>query len=122
MRKNILLIENDPDIQYIIAFFLQEEGFVISCADQQHPANICDYQPDVVLLDDWTCGQSDHAFCTAPSLKSISPKPILIVLYDAPVKQKVLKMHPADGYIQKPFDLNEITGEISRLLSPPSPA
>ncbi|XHR96184.1 hypothetical protein ACFJIV_05750 [Mucilaginibacter sp. UC70_90] len=45
MKKKILLIEEDPDIKYIVTYFLKEEGFIISCHDLTQSVNIKEYGP-----------------------------------------------------------------------------
>ncbi|MFX4593031.1 hypothetical protein ABTB06_19750, partial [Acinetobacter baumannii] len=53
MRKRVLVIEKDNDIQDVIDLVLTSEGYDVIAANDQ-PLNLLHtLQPDLILLDEW---------------------------------------------------------------------
>jgi two-component system, OmpR family, phosphate regulon response regulator PhoB len=111
--KKILVIEDDKDIRDTIVYILQEENYeVISSEDSKILKSINDYNPDLVLLDNWlTDWKSDaNGQQLSKALKSdpaTSHIPVIIISAVSNIKE-IAELGLADGYLRKPFDLIEL--------------
>ena len=113
ITKKILVIEDDKDIRDTIVYILQEENYeVISSEDSKILKSINDYKPNLVLLDNWlTDWKSDaNGQQLSKELKSnpaTSHIPVIIISAVSNIKE-IAEAGLADGYLRKPFDLNEL--------------
>lgn len=112
-RKKIMVIEDDRDIRDTIVYILEEEGFnVIASEDSKILKSLDQYQPDMILLDNWlTDWKSDangqqlsHNLKSNPSTQHI---PVIIISAVSNIKE-IAEAGLADGYLRKPFDLGEL--------------
>jgi two-component system, OmpR family, phosphate regulon response regulator PhoB len=113
ITKKILVIEDDKDIRDTIVYILQEENYeVIASEDSKILKSINDYKPNLVLLDNWlTDWKSDaNGQQLSKELKSnpaTSHIPVIIISAVSNIKE-IAEAGLADGYLRKPFDLNEL--------------
>jgi two-component system phosphate regulon response regulator PhoB len=113
ITKKILVIEDDKDIRDTIVYILQEENYeVIASEDSKILKSINDHKPDLVLLDNWlTDWKSDaNGQQLSKELKSnpaTSHIPVIIISAVSNIKE-IAEAGLADGYLRKPFDLNEL--------------
>jgi DNA-binding response OmpR family regulator len=114
----ILVIEDDEDIQNVLVYILQEDGHeVISSLNVLTLAEVEAMSPDIILLDQWLRkNEKGSAWCK--KLKANLPTvsiPVLMLSAFTPIEQVVLEAC-ADGYIKKPFDINELCLQINKTL------
>ncbi|SDD67034.1 Response regulator receiver domain-containing protein [Mucilaginibacter pineti] len=113
MAKKILVIEDDKDIRDTIVYVLEEEHYeVIASEDAKILKRISDFNPDLILLDNWlTDWKSDaNGQQLSKGLKSnpaTSHIPVVIISAVSNIKE-IAEAGDADGYIRKPFDLTEL--------------
>jgi two-component system phosphate regulon response regulator PhoB len=113
VTKKILVIEDDKDIRDTIVYILQEEKYeVIASENSKILKSINDYKPDLVLLDNWlTDWKSDaNGQQLSKELKSdpaTSYIPVIIISAVSNIKE-IAEAGLADGYLRKPFDLQEL--------------
>ena len=55
MSARILVVDDEPDIRFLIKDILEDEGYVVDIAEHAHAAEEArlNYPPDLVLLDIW---------------------------------------------------------------------
>lgn len=125
MTINILVVEDEPAIQEMIAFSLQRVGYVVTCADQAEMAltMIKDRLPDLILLDWMLPNMSGIEF--ARILRSdVRTKSIPIIMLSARAEEvdKIKGLETgADDYITKPFSPRELIARIKAVLRRRSP-
>ncbi|WP_158995554.1 PleD family two-component system response regulator [Mucilaginibacter sp. L196] len=113
ITKKILVIEDDKDIRDTIVYILQEENYeVIASEDSKILKSVNDHKPDLILLDNWlTDWKSDaNGQQLSKGLKSnpaTSHIPVIIISAVSNIKE-IAEAGLADGYLRKPFDLNEL--------------
>jgi len=113
ITKKILVIEDDKDIRDTIVYILQEENYeVIASEDSKILKSINDYKPNLILLDNWlTDWKSDaNGQQLSKGLKSdpaTSHIPVIIISAVSNIKE-IAEAGLADGFLRKPFDLNEL--------------
>ncbi len=110
MKKCIYVLEDNPGIRDIIEFLLTEEEYeVLTCANvSTFWQSMNNFLPDMVILDIMLPDGNGLEICH--EIKSnIKTHDIPVMMmsannYLSQVKSKC----PADEYINKPFDLNDI--------------
>jgi two-component system, OmpR family, phosphate regulon response regulator PhoB len=122
MGKKIMLIEDDADIRETMQYALEEQNYeVISSEDARILKSLDSYCPDLILLDNWLSDWKSDANGEQISkqLKSnpaTSHIPIVIVSAVSNVKE-IAEAGMADGYLHKPFDLQELLGMVEKFTS-----
>lgn len=117
MKKNILVIEDDEEIQNIIKDFLSNFGYIVETADDgvEGIEKFNKFNPDLVLLDIMLPKVDGFAVCEI--LRQRSNIPIIMLTaksdFDSQIKGfDVL----ADDYITKPFSLPIVVRRIEAVL------
>ncbi len=113
MEAKVLLIEDDSDIRDTIVYALQDEGFEVIASESARILKSLDtIKPDLILLDNWlTDWKSDangqqisRELKNDPATQHI---PIIIISAVSNI-QEVAQAAQADGYLKKPFELNDL--------------
>lgn len=110
----VLLAEDDPDQVEVLEEVLTQEGYRLLVAKSpQDVLRLLGQRPEVILLD--LVGVSNPEVFEAIRQAAWRPA-VLLVSGDAAVAQTARQMG-AQGYLSKPFDLEQLTGEIERALA-----
>ncbi len=121
-RGTVLMVEDDPDIIDVNQALLKRIGYRVIIASTGHEAieviNHTTLQFDVVLLD-LVLPDMDGA-AIYPHLRKNRPQAKVIVCtgYDQEGSTRALLDVGADGFLQKPFTLNQISKMLNQVLSP----
>ncbi len=111
--KKIMICDDDQGIVEMLELFLDLEGYqVLSETNSTNlTKQLIAYQPDLLLLDLWmpvlSGDQLIKIIRNTPEIKNI---PILVL-------SASVEGLGANGFIAKPFDLNEITSSIHDVLA-----
>jgi CheY-like chemotaxis protein len=121
--KKILVVEDDPVNQMILADFLAANGYetVVAASGPEGIERFERDAPALILIDVQLPRKNGFEVCR--EIKS-SPRgqvtPILLmsaVYTDRDQSQRTVQLGVlADGYLSKPFDLVELLGQVRRLL------
>jgi DNA-binding response OmpR family regulator len=119
MAKKILVIEDDKDIRDSIQYALEEEGYDVTASeDSKILRSFNQIAPDMVLLDNWlTEWKSDaNGQQISRDLKSnpaTSHIPVIMISAVSNI-QEIAEAGLADGYLRKPFDLEELLALVKK--------
>lgn len=118
--KRVLLIEDEDNLAMAIGQVITRDGH--SCdrlrSTDSTTDRVRDDRPDLLLVDAATAGSPAFSLCQAvrrdPNLSSVK----ILVLHGSgkPIDRRRGAALGADGFLAKPFDLGELTGEVRRLL------
>ncbi|MGE8354996.1 MAG: phosphate regulon transcriptional regulator PhoB [Microvirgula sp.] len=120
MPANILLVEDEPAIQELIAFNLNQSGHHVLRAASAEAAMtlVRNALPDLVLLDWMLPGQSGIEF--AKKLRAderTRAVPIIMLTARSDEQDKITGLETgADDYITKPFSPRELQARIKAVL------
>ncbi|MGZ3757294.1 MAG: response regulator [Mucilaginibacter sp.] len=123
MTKRILVIEDDKDIRDTIVYVLEEQLYHVTASENSKILrSIHEIKPDMILLDNWlTEWKSDaNGQQLSKGLKSnpaTNHIPVIIMSAVSDIKE-IAEAGMADGYLKKPFDLNELIEIVKRHLKP----
>jgi two-component system cell cycle response regulator DivK len=117
-EKRIIIFDDDEDILSICSFILEEQGWEVSAfADCNNIIEkVLGILPDVILMDNWI--PDDGGIIATQKLKqNESLKSIPIIYFSANSDIELLATHAgAEGYLAKPFDLEELERVINSVL------
>ncbi len=120
MAATILVVEDEPAIQQLIAYNLTQAGHKPLCADsaEQALSLVAEALPDLVLLDWMLPGAS--GIDVAKRLrgdKRTKNIPIIMLTARSEEEDKLLGLDTgADDYITKPFSPRELNARVKALL------
>ncbi|MBI0410015.1 MAG: phosphate regulon transcriptional regulator PhoB [Nitrosomonadaceae bacterium] len=120
MTATILVVEDEPAIQELISYSLQQAGYVVFCAEdaEQAMSVVNEALPALMLLDWMLPGMSGVEFARvlrrAARTKTI---PIIMLTARAEESDKIAGLEiGADDYITKPFSPRELIARIKAVL------
>jgi CheY-like chemotaxis protein len=117
--KRILLVEDDATVREALRQALEEHGYKVTVAEEGEAALTGlqkDPRPSLILLDLMMPGLDGWDFLSRrridPSLPAI---PVVVISGQllGPERDSVL---PADGFVRKPIDMDELLAEVQRHL------
>lgn len=105
--KKILLVEDDENFIELIIYILNAYGFEVRAhSTGLNVDEIVDqYKPNLILLDIQLPGKSGTEVCK--EIKQTSTVPILL-FSTHPSPEIVVRECNADGFLEKPLDINEL--------------
>ena len=110
--KRVLLINDDPDFQYLIKTYLERKGFVaktIDVTDNVIPL-VEEFKPHVIIVD--MKMETDKNICSELRQK-LKVEAKLVLLSDQSVKPTTLHICKPDVIIEKPFQPEELIEKIA---------
>jgi two-component system phosphate regulon response regulator PhoB len=116
----ILVVEDERDIQDVIAYNLQQAGYDVVLASRGDDAvRIAKQQrPDLVLLDLMLPGLSGKEVCQAIRRDpSTAPTPVVMLTAKGEEVDRVVGLEVgADDYVTKPFSMRELMLRVQTIL------
>ena len=116
--KKIIIFDDDEDILSICNYILEEQGWEVHTYTNCN--NIVDrvsqLKPDVILMDNWIPDEGG-IIATQTLKKDASLQNIPVIYFSANSDIQLLADHAgADGYLAKPFDLDELDRVINSVV------
>lgn len=116
--KKILIIEDDKDTLDAIHYLAEDLNADVIVSSRILPiGEIQSISPDLILMDHWVNNKLGGDLCleikSNPLTKHI---PVIMVSAHNNIQQ-IAETSCANGYLAKPFDLDEITGIIKRFIT-----
>ena len=115
MQKNVLVVDDHPEIRDLMVKILERRGYRVSTASDGHDAltQFALARPDLVITDLSMPGLNGYQLCRL--IRGISSVPVLIMSAQKGVEEKAYEMG-ADAFVSKPFDMEALWAEIDELL------
>lgn len=114
MSKTIMVIEDNEDIQDIIKFVLEGEGYsVMTSIDSSLLQKITFYKPHLVILDNQLPDGLGKDFCLElKTREETMSTPILLISANTHLDVMAHDCK-ANGYLNKPFDIAELLSAVA---------
>lgn len=106
----VLVVDDDNDILDVIRIILEDEGYTVSTLNNARGIidELTGNRPDLILLDVMLCGLDGREVCKKmkvnPTFKTI---PVIMISASHNLNG-VLDQTSADGFISKPFDIDNL--------------
>lgn len=116
--KQIYILEDNKDIGYILDLLLVNEGYAVEVFENVEAikAKIDERLPDLFLLDIMLPDGNGLALCQEIK-EDLSKQHIPVVMMSANMDPKLVAPEvKTDGFIAKPFDLNDVADRLTNLL------
>lgn len=116
-NRNILVVDDDPEIVSFLRRGLTYEGYhVITASDGSEAlSKLRDSEPDLVILDIMMPGLDGIE--VSQRVRQVSNVPILMLTAKGTVADRVSGLNSgADDYLVKPFDFDELLARVRALL------
>ena len=117
MARNILVVEDDPNISDLIQMYLLKEGFdVRTAADGGSALGEVEKQiPDLILLDIMLPVM--NGWEVLANVRRLSRVPVIMLTAKGEVGDRIQGLEMgADDYIVKPFEMKELIARINAVL------
>jgi len=113
---SVLVVDDEPSIREFLAFVLQDEGFhVQTAADGEQALEVArEHPPDIVLTDLMMPGCDGYQLIQGLRRHNI---PVRAIIAMSAVHTAVERTPPADLFVAKPFQIEQIIASIRALLS-----
>ena len=114
----ILVVDDSPDLLAVFPIIFKMRGFEVQAVSSKDKVikALTDFEPDVILLDVRLSGEDGRVLCK--EIKEKSAGNIAIILTSAsPELLDDYKECKADGIIEKPFDIEELTKKVTEVLN-----
>jgi DNA-binding response OmpR family regulator len=115
MSLKLLVVEDDEGIREMLSIVLSYEGYeVVMAQDGSILDDLETIKPDIIFLDEWLCNEKGSDLCRKLKANPLTAF-IPVILLSALMSVEQFSMQAgADGFIRKPFDLEELTAVINR--------
>ncbi|NCD70792.1 response regulator [Mucilaginibacter agri] len=113
----ILVIEDNKDILEVLNLILIDDGYdVVSCADGSAINNLKNIKPALILMDELLPSVKGSELCLRiKSDDEFKHIPVILVSASQGLEHIAAKCG-ADAYIEKPFDIERLTGLVKSLI------
>ena len=120
MPKEILIVDDEPDVVVPIQFLMEQQGYkvIIANSGEDALALIYKYKPNLVLLDIMLPGIDGYEVCEIVRLNA-NYRDVNIVFLTAKGREAEIAKGltlGADAYISKPFSNDELVAKVKELL------
>lgn len=109
-KKKILIFDDDTAILEVITIIFEENGYDVKISETSHDIieKVADYQPDVILMDNWIPKIGGvEATKLLKSTEEFKHIPVIYVTANNDIVALASEAQ-ADDYVSKPFNLDDL--------------
>ena len=114
--KEILLVEDEPNIAEVLVHLLKNEGFLPTMVETISDARVSIRKVDfaAIILDVGLPDGNGFDFCR--EIRKTSKTPILFLTAQNSVDQQTVGLQMADDYVVKPFENKVVLERIKNII------
>lgn len=115
-----MIADDDPAIVEALVLMLEDAGYETEkTVDGKAVQDIKEHFPDLILLDIWMSGMDGRDICKyLKSQDNTKHIPIIMISANKDAED-IAKKAGADGFVAKPFEMEDLLSEIKTHISPP---
>ena len=118
MGKKILVVDDDEGIVEVVQIVLEGEGYQVHTSmDGERLKHLGQDEPDLILLDVLLSGIDGRDICRSLKSNEATRHIPVIMLSAHSDASKVADSGGADGFLEKPFDVDVLIDIVAKHLS-----
>ncbi|MGN7863564.1 response regulator [Chryseobacterium sp.] len=117
-KKRILIFDDDTAILEVITIIFEENGYEVKISETSHDIleKVADYQPDVILMDNWIPKIGGvEATRLLKSTEEFKHIPVIYVTANNDIVALASEAQ-ADDYVSKPFNLDDLEVMVDKYI------
>lgn len=118
-QQTVLVVEDDPDLRTMTVLMLEDAGYAVRAARDGYEAlrQVTEQMPALILLDMRMPEMNGWQFAAAFRERFNRAAPIVVVTAarDAAIRAREID---AEGYLNKPFDIDVLIETVARFVGP----
>jgi CheY-like chemotaxis protein len=117
-KKKILIFDDEAAILEVITIIFEENGYDVKISETSHDIleKVADYQPDVILMDNWIPKIGGvEATKLLKSTEEFKHIPVIYVTANNDIVALASEAK-ADDYVSKPFNLDDLEAMVVKHL------
>lgn len=116
--QKILIVENDEMTAEVLDIILEENGYAaVRSVPPRLFADLAAHSPALVLMDVWLDGVSGDDLCRSIKQHADYGRIPVILMSAANGLEVTAGLCSADGYVEKPFDLDHLVGTVRAAIA-----
>jgi DNA-binding response OmpR family regulator len=114
--KKLIIFEDDTDTREMVVFTFENSGFEVIQSDKEISVQeIIELKPNIVIIDYLLNGTPGNEICLKLKANQFT-KHIPVILYSANLDiDKISHNSCADGFVAKPFELEDFIYLVNRI-------
>ena len=115
----VLIADDEPNIRLLVRDMLGKDHIVLEASDGEEAVNMAhSRKPDLIMMDIIMPKVGGYAACSRIKSDQVTKEIPVVMLtgLDQEVNKKLAKTIGADGYITKPFSLQDLQHTIGRFV------
>lgn len=120
MTKQILVVDDDPDILDAIGWMLEDAGYQVQTSDRGDSAENLHGDdadlPDLIILDVLLSGKDGRAICKLLKSRRDTQDIPIVMVSAHPSAVGSSRAVGADDFVAKPFDIDVLLAAVERHL------
>ena len=118
-EKQIMVIDDDPDVRSLLTTILEEKGYRVFEAESGSEAIKALNQnvPHLIITDLLLPGEHGLDLIQIVKSKYFIPVIILSGVYRHREVEKIIEENFVEAFFEKPVDMNKLLAKVSRLLN-----
>ena len=118
MKKKIVVADDDKDIVVVLSMMLEDAGYEVQSTANGHTVQkVCDYLPDLLLLDIWMAGVDGRDICKQLKNQRLTKHIPIIMVSANQDTEKIAREAGADDFIAKPFDMDDLLTMVEKRIN-----
>lgn len=117
-KANILVVEDEPDLREILVYVLQDIGYnVFEAENGEIGLTVCQNQKIDAIISDIRMPKVDGVQLLKNMREKNSEVPVIFLVTGfADIKENEVYQLGANAFINKPYDINELTQKLENSL------
>lgn len=117
--KNILIVEDDPDILLVLTAMLEDAGYGVTASETGD--GLLDLRegelPDLIVLDMLLSGHDGRELVSQLKARPATGHIPILMLSAHPAAESGAREAGADDFLAKPFEMDVLLAKVARQLS-----
>lgn len=119
IMKKLLIVDDSEDLLDAMEIILSQKGYAVKTLSgwDNIYKEVIDFDPDLVIIDIFLGGKDGREICKGLRNSIVSKYLCIMVFSASPKALENYQAFGADGYLEKPFGINNLLEKIELVLN-----